>query len=98
MDAAPAARDAPPMHANPAVQIELVFTDVARLALEQRDRSVEHALPHHFMRRAHLAVPGDLVHLQGACGIFVVAQRRWALKAGKTTLQLLLDVLVQDET
>jgi hypothetical protein len=85
------------MSANPAVHIELVFTDVARFALDQGARPAEPSLPHHFMRRAHLAVPGDLVHLQGACGIFVVAQRRWALKAGKTTLQLLLDVLVQDE-
>jgi hypothetical protein len=84
------------MHANSEVQIELVFTDVARLALDPGAGSAERAMPAHFMRRAHLAVPGDLVHLNGACGIFVVAQRRWALKSGKTTLQLLLDVLVQD--
>jgi hypothetical protein len=85
------------MYAEPAVHVELVFCDVARLALDPDTPPAEALIPAHFLGRAHLAVPGDLVQLQGACGMFIVTQRVWALKAGKMTLRLMLDVLVQDQ-
>lgn len=85
------------MYAEPAVNVEVVFSEVAMLALDPLATPAETLLPAHFVNRAHFALPGDLVQLQGIYGTFVVAHRIWTLKAGRTTLRLVLDVLVQDE-
>ena len=85
------------MYAEAAVNVEVVFSEVATLALDPLIVPAETLLPAHFINRAHFALPGDLVQLQGVYGTFVVAQRIWTLKAGRTTLRLVLDVLVQDE-
>ncbi len=85
------------MYAEAAVNVEVVFSEVATLALDPLIAPAATLLPAHFINRAHFALPGDLVQLQGVYGTFVVAQRVWTLKAGRTTLRLVLDVLVQDE-
>lgn len=84
------------MHADPAVDVEVVFSDVAKHALDPDTVDTPFPLPASFLARAHLAVPGDLLHLQGSLGTFVVTQRVWTVHAGRSTLRLMLDVLVQD--
>ena len=85
------------MHADPAVHVEVVFSDVAKHALDPATADSREALPASFMARAHLAMPGDLLHLHGSLGLFVVTQRMWTVRAGRSTLRLMLDVLVQDD-
>jgi hypothetical protein len=84
------------MYSNAAVQVQVVFSDVAKHALDPDTLSTDAILPASFMARAHFALPGDLVQLEGCHGLFVVSQRIWDLKSGSATLQLVLDVLVQD--
>ena len=48
------------------------------------------------MALAQHAVPGDLVRLPDNQGLFVVSHRVWVVVLGRATLQLVLDVLVQD--
>jgi hypothetical protein len=84
------------MQADPAVHVEVVFSDVAKHALDPAIANPHLTLPASFMARAHLAMPGDLLHLQGGLGLFVVTQRVWRVHAGRSTLRLMLDVLVQD--
>jgi len=84
------------MHADTAVNVEVVFSEVAKHALDPDSVDSTLPLPASFLARAHLAVPGDLLHLQGSLGLFVVTQRIWTVQAGRSTLRLLLDVLVQD--
>lgn len=85
------------MQADSALHVELVFSDVAKLALDPDMASAGPALPAHLTSRAHLALPGDLFQLPGACGTFIVTQRVWTPRAGTMTLRLMLDVLVQDQ-
>jgi len=85
------------MYAETAVNVEVVFSEVAMLALDPMIAPAETLLLAHFINRAHFALPGDLVQVHGIYGTFVVTQRVWTLKAGRTTLRLVLDVLVQDE-
>ena len=85
------------MYAETAVNVEVVFSEVAMLALDPLATPAETLLPAHFTSRAHFALPGDLVQLHGIYGTFVVTQRVWTLKAGRTMLRLVLDVLVHDE-
>jgi hypothetical protein len=84
------------MYANAAVQVQVVFSEVAKHALDPDTLTTDAIFPASFMARAHFAVPGDLVQLQGCHGLFIVSQRIWDLKSGTATLQLVLDVLVQD--
>ena len=80
-----------------AVNVEIVFSEVARHALDPDTHGSEPRLPAGFVARAHLAVPGDLLQLPDSLGLFVVTQRIWSMKGGRPTLRLLLDVLVQDQ-
>jgi hypothetical protein len=82
---------------DPAVRVEVEFSDVARHALDPARSARAAALPAAFMSRAHLAMPGDLLQLPGGLGVFVLTQRVWSVKSGRPTLKLLLDVLVQDQ-
>jgi len=84
------------MYANAAVQVQVVFSEVAKHALDPDTLTTDAIIPASFLARAHFAVPGDLVQLQGCHGLFIVSQRIWDLKSGTATLQLVLDVLVQD--
>jgi hypothetical protein len=84
------------MYANAAVQVQVVFSDVAKHALDPDSDATDAMFPASFLARAHFAVPGDLVQLQGCPGLFVVSQRVWDLRSGAATLQLVLDVLVKD--
>lgn len=84
------------MHTDPAVDVEVVFSDVAKHALDPATADSHFPFPVSFMARAHLVMPGDLLQLQGGLGTFVVMQRVWAVQAGRSTLRLMLDVLVQD--
>jgi len=86
-----------PMHADIAVNVEVVFSDVAKHALGSDAADSPLPLPASFLTRAHLAMPGDLLHLQGSLGLFVVTQRVWTVQSGRSTLRLMLDVLVQDD-
>lgn len=85
------------MFVDPAIHVEVVFSDVALHALDPAVDAGSLPLPAGFLSRAHQLVPGDLLQLQGCLGVFVVTQRLWALQAGRSTLRLTLDVLVQDE-
>ena len=80
-----------------AVNVEIVFSEVARHALDPEVSGSEPRLPAGFMARAHLAMPGDLLQLPGSLGVFVVTQRIWCMQAGRPTLKLMLEVLVQDQ-
>lgn len=84
------------MHADTAVNVEVVFSEVAKHALDPDAADSPLPLPASFMARAHLAMPGDLLQLRGSLGLFVVTQRMWTVQAGRSTLRLMLDVLVQD--
>jgi hypothetical protein len=84
------------MYADAAVPVRVVFSDVARHAFDSDTDDAGTIVPASFMARAHFAVPGDLVRLPGRHGLFVVSQRIWDLRSGAATLQLVLDVLVQD--
>ena len=84
------------MHPNPACQVQVKFSEVAKHALDPDIMATEAMLPASFLARAHFAVPGDLVQLPSCPGLFIVTQRLWDLRSGGTTLQLVLDVLVQD--
>jgi hypothetical protein len=84
------------MYANAAIQVQVVFSDVAKHALDPDTDTTETLLPASFMARAHLAMPGDLVQLHGRAALFIVSQRIWDLTPGAATLQLVLDVLVRD--
>jgi hypothetical protein len=84
------------MFANAAVQVRVVFSDVAKHALDPDTDNSDAIVPASFMARAQYAMPGDLVQLPGAQGLFIVSQRIWDLRSGAATLQLVLDVLVQD--
>jgi hypothetical protein len=83
--------------ADAGVKVEIVFSDVARHAFDAGRPPTAQALPAGFLARAHSMVAGDLVRLSGSEGLFIVSHRIWTLKAGKTTLKLVLDVLVHDE-
>jgi len=85
------------MHADIAVNVELLFSEVAKHAFDPDTDLSRLALPAGFLAQAHFAVPGDLLHLQGSLAVFVVTQRTWTIQAGRSTLQLLLDVLVRDD-
>jgi hypothetical protein len=80
-----------------AVNVEIVFSEVARHALDPDLDGGEARLPAGFVSRAHLAVPGDLLQLPGGLGLFIVTQRMWCMQGGRPTLKLMLDVLVQDQ-
>jgi hypothetical protein len=84
------------MHTDTPVNVEVVFSEVARHALNPDTDDSQLPLPASFMARAHLAVPGDLLHLPGSLGLFVVTQRVWTVQAGRLTLRLMFEVLVQD--
>jgi hypothetical protein len=84
------------MYANAAVQVQVVFSEVAKHALDPDTDTTDAMFPASFIARAHFAMPGDLVQLHGCHGLFVVSQRIWDLRSGAATLQLVLDVLVHD--
>ena len=84
-------------HTDSTLQVRVVFSEVAKHALDPETDTEDTLLPASFMARAHLALPGDLMHLPGRHGLFIVSQRIWDLRSGTATLQLVLDVLVQDD-
>lgn len=84
------------IYADAAAPVRVVFSEVAKHALDPDTDTADTLLPASFIARAHFAVPGDLVQLHGRHGLFVVSQRLWDLKSGTATLQIVLDVLVQD--
>ena len=85
------------MHADFVVNMEVVFSDVAKHALGADEADSPSSLPASFMTSAHLAMPGDLLHRQDSLGLFVVTQRVWTVQSGRSPLRLMLDVLVQDD-
>jgi hypothetical protein len=83
--------------ADPGVKVEVVFSDVARHAFDPRRAAAGQALPASFLSSAQWVAAGDMVRLPGSDGLFIVSHRIWSLKGGRTTLKLVLDVLVHDD-
>ncbi len=84
------------MHPNATGQMQVVFSDLAKHALDPDTAITAATLPASCLSRAHFVVPGDLVQLPGCLGQFIVSPRIWDVKSGTATLKLVLDVLVQD--
>jgi len=63
------------MHADTAVNVEVVFSEMAKHTLDPGSADSSLPLPASSTTRALLAMSGDLLHLPGSLGLFVVTQR-----------------------